>query len=169
MPQFRQPLPPLRHQIQAIIGPENASNKEIRWISSNPIVATIDQYGRAQGLSVGKTTISAISTDSNSVVTSCVLTVNKACETLSLNGDVEIMNIELHNSSFINAIVTPDDATNQIIQWISSDETIVSVNENGVITGNKLGNAIITGTTTDGSNISKSISVDVVETLPITE
>ena len=50
-------------QIQAIIGPENASNKEIRWISSNPIVATIDQYGRAQGLSVGKTTISAISTD----------------------------------------------------------------------------------------------------------
>lgn len=156
-------------QIQAIIGPENASNKEIRWISSNPIVATIDQYGRAQGLSVGKTTISAISTDSNSVVTSCVLTVNKACETLSLNGDVEIMNIELHNTSFINAIVTPDDATNQIIQWISSDETIVSVNENGVITGNKLGNAIITGTTTDGSNISKSISVDVVETLPITE
>ena len=118
---------------------------------------------------MGKTTISAISTDSNSVVTSCVLTVNKACETLSLNGDVEIMNIELHNSSFINAIVTPDDATNQIIQWISSDETIVSVNENGVITGNKLGNAIITGTTTDGSNISKSISVDVVETLPITE
>jgi uncharacterized protein YjdB len=61
------------------------------------------------------------------------------------------------------AEVKPADTTNQILKWISSDPEIVEVEDNGLIRAKKLGEAIITVTSTDGSNVSKTISVTVVD------
>ena len=45
----------------------------------------------------------------------------------------------------------PTNATNKIVNWTSSDESIVAVNNAGKITGKKVGSAIITVTTQDGN------------------
>ncbi|WP_206427993.1 Ig-like domain-containing protein [Niallia circulans] len=41
------------------IEPENATNKTIKWTSSNPEIATVDDNGNVIGKSPGKVTITA--------------------------------------------------------------------------------------------------------------
>ena len=50
----------------------------------------------------------------------------------------------------LTAAVEPADATNQNVIWSSSDDSIASVDENGLVTAHKYGTAVITATTEDG-------------------
>ena len=59
--------------------------------------------------------------------------------------------IRVGNTTTIKAIVTPDDATEKAVTWTSSDDTVATVDSNGVVTGVKVGTATITATTIDGS------------------
>ena len=152
--------------IQAFIGPDEATNKEVTWISSNSAVASIDNYGRVRGLSHGSTTISALSKDNNFVVASCILHVNVAAEDLIINDGKENISVLVNNSLFVNALISPDNTSNQIISWSSEDTSIASIDNNGILYGNNIGTTIITATTTDGTNISRSISVNVIDELP---
>lgn len=66
------------------------------------------------------------------------------------------LNPENHNlgigiSFAMNEQVLPTNADNKEVTWSSSDPTIVSVDEQGIITGLTEGNAIITVTTVDGA------------------
>lgn len=64
-------------------------------------------------------------------------------------------------TSQITAIVVPSNATVSTIQWTSSDSTVATVDQGGVITGIKVGTATITATSADGSNIKQNVSVTV--------
>jgi uncharacterized repeat protein (TIGR02543 family) len=57
------------------------------------------------------------------------------------------LEIERGTTHLLTAEVLPDDATNKNVSWISSDESIVSVNSNGTITAIAEGTASITATT----------------------
>ena len=63
------------------------------------------------------------------------------------------------------ATVLPDSTTNKVVTWSSSNPTIASVNENGLVTALAVGSATITAITTDGSNLSASCDVTVTEDL----
>ena len=54
-------------------------------------------------------------------------------------------------SEHLFATVTPDNATNPDVVWTSSDSTIASVNNSGIITAHEYGVVTITVTTEDGS------------------
>ena len=59
--------------------------------------------------------------------------------------------IRVGNTTTIKAIITPDDATEKAVTWTSSDDTVATVDSNGVVTGVKVGTATITATTMDRS------------------
>lgn len=59
--------------------------------------------------------------------------------------------VKVGKSTTFIATVTPDNATNKEVTWSSSDESIATVNEDGVVTGVKEGTATITATTVDGN------------------
>jgi len=61
------------------------------------------------------------------------------------------------------ATIKPDNSTNKNVIWTSSEPTIAIVDENGVVTGKNVGMAIITATTTDGSNRTASCEIIVKE------
>ena len=54
------------------------------------------------------------------------------------------------NTVQLTAAVTPENATNKQIKWTSSDETVATVSNKGLVTGLKEGKATITATTVDG-------------------
>ncbi|WP_315109797.1 Ig-like domain-containing protein [Clostridium intestinale] len=59
--------------------------------------------------------------------------------------------------------VKPDNAENKNVTWSSSDESIATVDENGKVTAIKPGNVTITVKTTDGSNLTATCDVTVVQ------
>ena len=61
----------------------------------------------------------------------------------------------------LKAIITPEDATNKVVSWASSNPNVATVDENGLVTAIGLGNAMITAVTTDGSNLSAMCRVTV--------
>lgn len=66
------------------------------------------------------------------------------------------------SSTSLSYKVLPIDAKNKNIIWLSSDESIATVSNDGVITGNKKGTVTITGTTEVG-RIVQSCTVNVLE------
>ena len=76
--------------------------------------------------------------------------------------------IELDNTSLmmnagetmqLTATVLPDDAANKTVAWTSSDNTVATVSDNGLVTALAAGTATITATTCDGSNLSAACNV----------
>lgn len=61
------------------------------------------------------------------------------------------VSLEVGKTYNLSATVSPSNATNKIVTWSSSDESIVTVDNAGTITGKKVGSATITVTTQDGN------------------
>ena len=59
--------------------------------------------------------------------------------------------IAVSGTKALTATVTPNNATNQNVNWTSSDELVATVSDEGVVTGVSAGTANITVTTVDGS------------------
>ena len=63
----------------------------------------------------------------------------------------ESTSLEVGETETLVATVAPENATNKAVTWASDDETVATVDENGVVTAVAAGTATITVTTTDGS------------------
>lgn len=63
-------------KLDATVNPSNASNNNIKWISANESIATVDQSGNVAADVAGTTYISAVSADGK-VVATCTVNVSK--------------------------------------------------------------------------------------------
>lgn len=66
-------------------------------------------------------------------------------------------------STTLKATVFPINATNKSLTWKSSNTKVATVDKNGKVKALKVGNAIITATSTDGSNVSAQCKIKVVQ------
>lgn len=137
--------------VTATVLPENATNKELIWSSSNNSVATVEN-GLITALKEGKTTITVKSKDGYKS-SSLELTVNKKppiihVESISL--DETELNMLTGDRATLSATVLPDNAKNKSVTWSSSDESVATVNNRGRVTAVGAGTATITATTVDG-------------------
>ncbi len=62
-----------------------------------------------------------------------------------------LADLDVDGTYQLEATITPEDATNQNVSWSSSDESVASVDEDGLVTAVAEGSATITVTTEDGS------------------
>ena len=70
------------YTLEASVWPWNASNRAVIWSSSNPNVATVDEFGRVMGRNVGECVITATSVMDPSVSGSCTIEVFEHNKTL---------------------------------------------------------------------------------------
>ena len=148
----------------ATVLPELTTNKSVTWTSSNEAVATVDANGVVTAIAVGEATITATTTDGSDLSASCKVTVVPTlAETIAL--DKTEISLEATETATLVATVLPETATNKSVTWASSNEAVATVDDNGEVTAIALGEAIITATTTDGSNLSASCKVTVVPTM----
>lgn len=73
------------------------------------------------------------------------------------------LRLKKEDASFISATALPSNASNQSLLWKSDDENVVVVDGNGEVKAVGVGYTTITATTTDGSNLSATCSVEVYE------
>jgi uncharacterized protein YjdB len=146
----------------ADILPENATNFNILWASSDEAVLNVTSDGRVVAVGSGKAKITA-TTEEGGYTAECWFRVpdeshpvrgvslDKANATLYLGEGAELM---------LTAAVSPSYATNQEVAWSSSDERIAVVNDTGVVTPVGIGIVSITVTTEEsGKTVSCTVSV----------
>ncbi|TCZ77382.1 hypothetical protein E0485_10300, partial [Paenibacillus albiflavus] len=159
-------------QLHATVLPVDATNKAVTWISSNEMVATVDQDGFVTAISKGAVVITVMTDDGGFTATSTV-TVEAGTTSPIAVTDVAIdqptVTIPGKGLSVqLNAIIEPADATNKAVTWSTSDQGIAKVNEDGKVTAVSKGTAIITVTTDDGGLIATStVTVEEGSTTPI--
>ena len=142
-------------QLEATVTPNDADNKSLTWSSTNASVASVDQTGKVTGLTNGTTTIKATSV--NNVVGTFEVSVVVPVTNFTTSDNT----IELNKgaSKTISTTIEPEDATNKTITWTSSDTSVVTVDDDGKVTGIKGGSATITGTLSNGMKVTVTVNV----------
>ena len=141
-------------QIIASVLPEDATDRTLEWSSSDETVATVDETGLVSVLKEGECVITAKTTDGSDLSANCYLSVTTRiilAKSLSLNPISK--EAEEGDSFQITATVLPEDATDKTLEWSSSDETVATVDETGLVSVLKEGECVITAKTTDGSDL----------------
>ena len=151
-------------QLNAVVEPENATNRNITWSTGDAAVATVDEEtGLVTAVSEGEAIITVTTEDGN-FTDSITVTVEKpsavAVTGVSISeGD---RTLEEGEAVQLNAVVEPENATNRNITWSTGDAAVATVDEEtGLVTAVSEGEATITVTTEDG-NFADSITVTVV-------
>lgn len=121
---------------------EAASKLTIEWTSSDEEVVTVNATGLITAVGAGEADVTASAKDVNISSTTHVKVVItptgvEAPETLELvtNGE---------NSKNLDAKMTPEDATEVKLAYTSSDESVATVDENGLVTAVADGECTIT-------------------------
>lgn len=123
---------------------EAASKLNLTWTSSDETVATVDETGLVTAVGAGEADVTVSVSDANISSTTHVKVVIlptgvEAPETLSLelNGEA---------TKALGAKMTPEDATDVKLAYLSSDESVATVDESGNVTAVGVGECTITTT-----------------------
>ena len=145
-------------QLQATVLPADATDKTVTWTSSDAAVATVNASGLVTALKPGKATITA--STANGLKAICEVTVVVATVGVSgLELNLEEAEIVEGESVQLQATVLPADATDKIVTWTSSDETVATVNASGMVSALKTGTATITAATANGLTATCTVTV----------
>ncbi len=131
-------------QLTAKVKPENATNASIVWSSSHPDVATVDDKGLVKAIKTGGAEITAQTADGKKKAVCGITVANVAVTDFTiLPEDAKIL---AHQSKTLqlSAPLEPEDAVDKNITWSSSNESVATVNQSGLVTGVSNGVATIT-------------------------
>lgn len=157
-------------KLNVTVLPENATNKDIAWTSSDESIVSVSEDGLIKGIKEGSAVITAESVSSPDKKAEINITVikNISANSINLNKDSITLALSGENSFALVATVTPEDATNKTIVWTSSDESVATVSNDGVVNAVAIGDATISATI-EGTNLSASCNVSVInESVPLT-
>ena len=147
-----------QEQLTATVLPSDAE-QTVTWTSSDPSVASVDKSGLVTAVAVGNATITASTTDGTDLKATCAVTVFKLATSIVLNKPEATL--EAGSQEQLTATVLPSDAA-QSVTWTSSDPSVASVDKNGLVTAVAVGNATITASTTDGTDLKATCEVTVI-------
>ncbi|MBO4572457.1 MAG: Ig-like domain-containing protein [Clostridia bacterium] len=137
---------------------EDASVKTVVWSSSDPSVATVDQNGvvkpgfvhsdAPRTVNITVTATNGTEDTSDDSIATCAVTVYFACTEITL--DKTTLELEANrDSAKLTYTLTNNDATDKSVVWSSSDPSIATVDQKGVIRPIWGGTVTITVTATN--------------------
>ena len=133
------------------IYPTNASNKEVKYSSSNTSIASINEYGLITSLSIGEVVISVETLD-GSFKDSITLYCGPHVESIKIENTESI--VKVGDSIQIKVSISPVDAANSKFTYSTSNSDIASITDDGLLTAHRTGQVRITVTTIDLGKVS---------------
>lgn len=136
-------------KIRYSVLPSNATNTNVTFKSLNEKVATVDANGVVTGVSEGNADI-VITTEEGGFEAKCAVRVDGIdARGIERVGD-KTVTMGLNQTRQLQVKITPSDTTNKNVQWTSSNNSVATVDSNGVVTSKNSGSTIITATTHNG-------------------
>ncbi len=159
-------------ELSWVFNPKNATNKMVTVTSDDNNVLRVDNrvdnnenrtvWMVAEG--TGTATLTAVSASNERAQVSRTFTVIKPVESITITGEKhQLSNTKTMKLGFV---AEPADATNiQSIEWLSTDDSIATVSQSGVVTPHALGRVGISAQTTGkyGVESDEKFWIDVVE------
>lgn len=151
----------------AKVSPADATDKTVKWTSSDASVASVDGNGVVSAKLEGSAVITASAGEKSAA---CLVTVaRKIIPVQSVTLDRTAVTLEVGASTTLVATVSPSDATDKTVTWTNSDNSVLSLDGNGKITALKEGTATITAVAGDKSaSCSVTVSKSVVPVTSVT-
>ena len=130
------------------------SPDDVLLISDNPDVAVIT------GVGGGETVVYASSADGSVVSEKIKVTVPKPIEAENIDISLEKTELAVGESISPKLTILPENTDDKTVSWISSDETVATVNEKGDIVARGGGTATLTASSSNGVSSSVDVTVD---------
>jgi uncharacterized protein YjdB len=157
--------------LTATVAPVNATNPALTWASSNTAAATVAGSGRfatVTAVGAGEATITAASIEDPTKSAACAVTVAPRVTVASLRLPPTLTMESAGKTARLAAEVWPWDASSRLVNWSSSDQSIVAVSgtgQVGTLTGGSPGTATITAASADTPSATASCTVTVATAL----
>ena len=132
--------------IEATYLPADATETELTWISSDESVLEVLANGKVKALKAGEAKLT-VKTVRDEIFAECIVIVEVKSESVEL----DTVSAELYcgDTLTLNATVLPEDATNKSIIWTTTDDSVLTVDSDGVVTAVGKGTASVVATTED--------------------
>ncbi len=145
---------------------EADSNGDVEWYSDNEDAVTVSEEGLVTAVAKGEATITASYASASAL---CVVKVKEEILTVTIfNEGVEVedtLTLQPKSSLALTATITPEQQDDDAkVTWsVKSGETVVSVDENGVVTslGDIYGTAVIVATSVKDPDCTAECTVNV--------
>ena len=141
-------------QYMATVLPDYTSDKEVEWSVDNEEIATVDQNGIVTPVTSGMVVLTATAKDEGGVSATKTIEIVKIAESIEIVGSEEIS-----EPSQYSVVILPEYTTNKDAEWSVSDETIATVDENGLVTPLKNGKIVLTAKAEDASGVEATKSI----------
>lgn len=149
-------------QLGATVAPETATNKDLKWTSSNNAIATVDGYGKVTARGNGTATITATTVDGSNKSASLTIDVGTYPTRVTLNKSSA--QLELGEKLKLTATISPPiknlSPGYDRVTWESSNNNVAIVSSDGEITAKGEGTATITAKTKNNISASCEVSID---------
>lgn len=135
-------------QAISTVSPTNATNKTVTWSSSNSNIATVSSSGLITGTGNG---VAIITVTTNSGSRTATITVNVRTSVTGVSLNTNILNLSRNVTSQLVATITPASASNLSLSWSTSNRSIATVSNTGLVRASRVGTSVITVRTADGN------------------
>lgn len=153
-------------KVTAKLTPSDAKDVSLSWKSADTEVATVDKDGNIKGVNTGETIVTV--TDS---VTGLSKDISVTVNGLELPDSMEFdkKSVTLEKGDVYNSVLkfTPEDITNTSAIYYTSDATIASVTNEGVITAKAAGTCTIEAYYENNYSLVATMEVTVIDSFPI--
>ncbi|OAV66943.1 Bacterial Ig-like domain (group 2) [Bacteroidales bacterium Barb6XT] len=109
-------------QVTAVAFPEEVTNQELIWSSSDEHIASVDENGFVTAAGIGEANITATTTDGK-FTTFCAIVVYIPVQNITLSGEPVVR----QGVFTLTATLTPEDATYKKVRWSVSDANVLSL------------------------------------------
>lgn len=153
-------------EITPTIEPANATDKTITWTTSDANIVGVDQTGAILAKATGKATITATTFSGGYTATTKVSVKGAGVDSVTVTSSNDITKIYAGETLQLTATVAPDTATDKTVTWSSSDESIATVDANGLVTGVKHSDNAVTITATSNIDNVTAGTIDLFVLMP---
>ena len=149
------------YQLKPYISPLDATNKKLKYTSSDTKVAEVSASGLVTAKSEGEAKIRAAATDGSDEYAVCYVTVTGKAKVTGITLDRTSAEVKRGEKLTLNATVSPSYASNKKVVWKSANTKIATVDANGSVTAKAPGRTKITVTSSENSSYQASCTVTV--------
>ena len=143
--------------------PSDATTQGVVWASDNTDVATVDEKGLVTAVKAGDATITVSVKGQPEIKATCTITVKSSSIAVTkLTLSESSAKVSVGKTLTLSCTIEPSNATNKELVWSSFDETIATVDAQGVVTGVKVGTVTITVASKSNPSVTATCTVTVV-------